>query len=236
MIVIPMVGKSSRFFNAGYTKPKYMLKLNDSTIFSNVLQSFEKYFSEELFVFLVRSDFDAKFFVENEVKNLGIQNYEIKVFEQETQGQAETVFLGLTDIDSDEPLVIFNIDTFRFNFQHPIWVDDCDGYLEVFQGEGENWSFVKSGVGNTVIKTTEKEPISNLCSDGLYYFRKKIFFDQAFEESKKNGDTFRGEYYIAPLYNNLIKKGLDIRYSMIERKDVVFCGTPEEYEECKNKI
>lgn len=237
MIVIPMVGKSSRFFNAGYNIPKYMLPLKKSTVFKKVLQSFKGFFHNEKFIFLVRSDFNAKDWVEGEVRKLGIKDYEIKVFDQETRGQAETVFLGLKDKgNKDEPLLIFNIDTFRPNFKHPTWVKECDGYLEVFEGNGDNWSFVKSGMGNSVIETTEKVPISNLCSDGIYYFGKKSFFDRAFQEAQNTGDMFRGEYYIAPLYNRLINKGLDIRYSLIDKGEVIFCGTPEEYEECQNSL
>ncbi|ECR5117115.1 capsular biosynthesis protein, partial [Salmonella enterica] len=33
MIIIPMAGLSSRFFKAGYTKPKYELKAHDKTLF-----------------------------------------------------------------------------------------------------------------------------------------------------------------------------------------------------------
>ena len=31
------------------------------------------------------------------------------------------------------------------------------------------------------------------------------------------------------MYNYLIKKGKDIRYSKIELSEIIFCGTPDEY-------
>ena len=42
MIIIPMLGRSSRFFNVGYDKPKYELPLGDETVFSSSVRSFHK--------------------------------------------------------------------------------------------------------------------------------------------------------------------------------------------------
>ena len=39
-----------------------------------------------------------------------------------------------------------------------------------------------------------------------------------------------GELYVAPLYNDLIERGLDVRFSVIPREEVVFCGVPAEYD------
>ena len=39
------------------------------------------------------------------------------------------------------------------------------------------------------------------------------------------------ELYIAPIYNLLIQDGLDIRYTLIARNEVIFCGVPSEYVE-----
>lgn len=71
--------------------------------------------------------------------------------------------------------MIFNIDTFRPNFSLPTTLDFCkiDGYLEVFEANGEQWSFVLADENDNVIKTAEKERILNLCSSGLYYLKKQ---------------------------------------------------------------
>ena len=54
MIVIPMLGKSSRFTNAGYNLPKYMLPVKDKSVFCWSMSSFENYFTTEEFLFLVK--------------------------------------------------------------------------------------------------------------------------------------------------------------------------------------
>lgn len=232
MFIIPMVGKSSRFFKEGYTEPKYKLLIDGISVFENSVRSFQKYFLTDKFLFLVRSDYNAADFVRENVQKMGILDYSIIVFSEETQGQADTVYQGLAEassyISSDEPIYIFNIDTFRPGFEKSPQ-SAKDGYLEVFRGEGTHWSFALAGEGSQVLRTTEKERISDLCSNGLYYFRTSAMFNEAFEDSLKRDLKAKGEYYIAPLYNYLIEKGLSIGYEIIPPEGIVFCGTPEEY-------
>lgn len=232
MFVIPMVGKSSRFFKEGFSEPKYKLLINGTSVFEHSVRSFERYFLTDKFLFLVRSDFDATLFVEEIAKKIGILNFSIIVFSEETQGQADTVYQGLAQAKRffpiDEPIYIFNIDTFRPGFEKSSKSMD-DGYLEVFKGEGTHWSFALPGKDEYVIKTTEKERISDLCSNGLYYFKSSTIFNKAFEHSVRERLKAKGEFYIAPLYNFLIGNGLAIRYELIPVSKIIFCGTPAEY-------
>jgi NDP-sugar pyrophosphorylase family protein len=234
MIVMPMAGLSSRFTKAGYTLPKYMLKAFDKPLFDYAVESFQAYFQQEDFLFICRDIHDTEAFINARCSALGIKSYQISTLTAPTEGQAETVALGLKQAQThDTAITVFNIDTFRRNFTFPSFINDCDGYLEVFEGTGSNWSYAKpeSDKSNRVIETAEKNPISNLCSTGLYHFKKASNFLAAFEEAMSNkGGLVNNEYYIAPLYNTLIKKGLDIRYDLVPFEDITFCGVPEEYD------
>ncbi|MUK67934.1 glycosyltransferase family 2 protein [Aliivibrio fischeri] len=239
MIVIPMAGLSSRFFKAGYTQPKYMLEAHGETLFAHAVLSFKTYFETQTFLFIVRDVYETPAFVEEECKKLGITSYKVIILNQETRGQAETVALGLskTEQEKDEDLTIFNIDTFRPNFIFPELDKLGDGYLEVFRGTGDNWSFAKpeSATSTKVILTTEKDPVSDLCSTGLYYFKtlNDFFFAYNSYLEKPVIEWAKGELYIAPLYNELITENRDIHYHLIERDEVIFCGVPSEYDDFK---
>jgi hypothetical protein len=238
VIIIPMAGNSSRFKNAGYLEPKFKLIAHDKSLFEYSVESFKRYFDTATFLFICRKEHDAFAFVNEKTKKIGIRNFKIKELESETQGQAETVLLGLNsfDIPNDSSIIIFNIDTFRVNFKLPNQIEIFDGYLEVFKGIGDHWSFVDPMIGtNKVLKTTEKERISNLCSDGLYYFKSAEIFRKSFETLSKSGYSGKKEFYIAPMYNDLIKKGFDIRFDLIDENDITFCGIPEEYEAFLNQ-
>ena len=229
-IIIPMAGFSQRFLNEGYTLPKYMLYAGQKSIFNLTISSFKKYFDNVKFLFVARDLYDTKYFIENECKLMGLINYEVIILEQPTRGQAETVFLGLSSnkISDTENILIFNIDTIRKNFIIPEDLLKYDGYLEVFNGNGKNWSYAEpyDKFSNKVKRTAEKEEISDLCSTGLYYFKKCKDFCDAFIENRKD---FTNELYVAPLYNNLIKKGKEIYFHKIIQKDIVFTGIPSEY-------
>lgn len=232
MIVIPMAGRSQRFRDAGYEAAKFMLPLGVSNVFAHAVSSFERYFEDTPFLFITMGD-EAADFVTGESARLGIAQARVAALAASTAGQAETVALGLDKAGAgdDVALTIFNIDTFRPGFQAPgAELAALDGWLEVFQGEGANWSYVKPSPGEPglVLETAEKRQISDLCCTGLYHFARAGDFRQALAAERQRPQA--RELYIAPLYNHLIGWGARIGYRTISRQDVVFCGTPDEYE------
>jgi len=237
MIVIPMAGLSSRFKKAGYQLPKYMLEAHGKTLFAHSVESFKNYFDKETFLFIALGVFDTEQFIRDECKKLGVKNFEIIILDSPTQGQAETVYLGVkqASTSSQESLLIFNIDTFRPDFKLPseFDVNQIDGYLETFIGSGLNWSNVLPAdtTLQTAKLTAEKQEISRYCCTGLYYWRYCDDFCEVFESyCKKSLSSLQGgELYIAPMYNDLIALGKDIRYSVISEEEVIFCGVPSEY-------
>ena len=242
MIVLPMAGLSSRFFRAGYTVPKYMLDLHGHSVFTHALGSFAALFGQERFLIVCRDLHGTPDFVRRECAALGLPAaaLDLVVLEQETAGQAETVSQGLhvAGVGPDTPLTIFNIDTFRPGFRHPDGFDlaAIDGYLEVFEGPGEHWSFVRPNPDAPeacrALEVAEKVRISGLCSDGLYYFRSAgLFLDLYGETTERDPATLQGgERYVAPLYNIAIARGCDIRYTTVAADNIRFCGTPAEYD------
>lgn len=240
MIIIPMAGLSSRFFNAGYTKPKYMLEAHGKSLFTHALNSFSRYFSNEEFLFIVRDVYQTVDFIKQEVKKLNIKEFHIFILDKKTRGQAESVYLALQSLtEQKKAITIFNIDTFRPNFCYPEDISHWDGYLEVFKGDGDNWSFAKPANKNStkVIETAEKKPISNLCSTGLYYFKSINLFNKTYNDylNKPESEWAKGELYIAPLYNHLIQEKFNIHYHLINKGEVIFCGVPDEYVQFSKK-
>ncbi len=238
MIVIPMAGLSRRFTLAGYALPKYMLPVGDTTVFAHAVGSFSGLFTDTPFLFIARHVAGTEEFLRRECAQLGIADARIAMLEQETAGQAETVELGLSKaaVGDDEPVTIFNIDTFRDRYAFPQapWFGTSDGYLEVFRGEGANWSYVgpaddaEAGGEPLVARTTEKQPISDLCCDGLYHFARAGDFRSALAQERANPTL--PELYVAPLYNHLIRTGRRIHYDVVPAQVITFCGVPAEYE------
>ena len=239
MIIIPMAGLSDRFYAAGYSVPKFKLKLRGEYLFHHSVKSFEAYFAEEKFLFIALKKYNSEKFISNECFKMGIKNFNIITLDNPTRGQAETIYQGIKEfnIPKSEPLLIFNIDTFRPKFVFPkeYNTQDVDGYLETFIGSGENWSNVMplNKEKKTVKYTAEKQQISKYCCTGLYYWRQSKAFCEAFENTylMKNNEEIKSEFFIAPLYNYLINLDKKVHYSIIDVSEVIICGTPQEYED-----
>lgn len=238
-IIIPMAGLSSRFTQAGYVLPKYMLYIKNRSLFNLAVSSFKDYFDSCRFVFVARDVFDTKTFIEKECELMGIKDFQVVILPAPTKGQAETVLKGIegASIPNDEPILIFNIDTFRPGFRFPQGMDDWDGYLEVFVGSGKNWSYAKteSEDSTRVVETAEKKEISKYCSTGLYYFKSAEMFQAAYFENQEHPIAGVAELYVAPLYNYMIAKSQEVHIHVIDRNDVIFSGVPTEYEDLLRK-
>ncbi|MCF6272090.1 MAG: hypothetical protein L3J37_02710 [Rhodobacteraceae bacterium] len=241
--IFPMGGLSQRFTNAGYTVPKFMLNLHGFSVFEHAVIGFHRYFKAHRFVFAFRDAPETTRFVLEKCRKMGIPRKNIRIVKLDapTSGQAETVWIANREagLNPDDPIVIFNIDSFQSGFQLPESFDlaTTDGYLEVFIGEGDHWSFVDPGPAQSVIRVTEKERVSDLCSTGLYYFRRAQDFNQAFELTLNMdlSELQGGERYVAPLYNALIEKGMTVKYQLVAASEVTFCGTPDEYDAIRFK-
>lgn len=90
MIVIPMAGRSQRFFDAGYDWPKFMLDLADGAS-SHAVESFAGPFATHPFLFILGPDAQAEAFVRSECGRLGIGEVAVVRLSGVTAGQAETV-------------------------------------------------------------------------------------------------------------------------------------------------
>jgi hypothetical protein len=178
--------------------------------------------------------------VRDRARALGISDWRVVPLSAPTLGQAETIALGLRAAGTarNQALTIFNIDTFRPGFAHPTAFDvrAVDGYLEVFEDDGANWSFVgpvPEDAACRVARTTEKEPhIAPGLHGPVPLSLRGRLSDRLRRQARPGAEGVgAGELYVAPLYNDLIVRGADIRYACIARAAVEFCGVPGEYEE-----
>lgn len=238
-IVITMGGLGNRFRKAGYTIPKYMIEINEKSMFYLSLLSLSSLTpiaKQYIFIVLDDQSVDVCKFIKNECNKLNIHNYKIIKLNCLTDGQATTALLGSKYWQKDSPLLIYNIDTY---IEPGHLVPDIfrgDGFIPCFTGIGNHWSFVKLNSKKEVVEVREKKRISDYCTIGAYFFKTCALYEELYNSYyKDNMNNINGEKYIAPLYNDLIKKGGKIFISNIPSKYVHVLGTPEELEQFKNK-
>lgn len=201
MIVIPMAGESQRFKKIGFTKPKWTIQIGKQTMFELALQSITPLRQTNEKIVLVVHERD-RFDLLEIMSRIQVENIQIITLNHSTSGQAETVLLGLKQIQTNEfeRLVVWCSDSVinNLSFEYKAIVSN---HIVLAKMPGDQWSFAKVS-GNEVIKTAEKKRISPLASIGLYFFQSI----NEYLDLDISNDFELGESYIAPLYNQLIEK------------------------------
>lgn len=229
-IIITMAGLGLRFRKAGYHCPKYMIEARGKTLFEWSMDSLKGYDAYVLkYVFVVRKEDNAVDFIEKKCEKYGISNIELLELNDKTDGQATTCALAIPYCSQDSGIMVYNIDTYVEPYE--LKYEDVlgDGYIPCFHARGDHWSFVKVDKNNQVVEVREKERISNNCTLGAYFFKSPNLYKELYEEYYGDinwADSM--EKYIAPLYNCMLDKGMNVSYSVVNEKKVHVLGTPEE--------
>lgn len=230
-IVITMGGLGSRFRDAGYTVPKYMIEAKGKTLFEWSLISLEGYrdaASKFIFIAMQDEENDVLKFIREKCDKLDIPEYHVILLDYLTDGQATTAMLAEKYWDKDEALLIYNIDT----YVEPGYMNSGelkgDGFIPCFKGEGDHWSFVRLDKDGKAAEIKEKVRISEHCTLGAYYFKSCVLYADLYHDYYGPSYKGRAEKYVAPLYDHLLTKGGEIYISDVPVEKVHVLGTPEE--------
>ena len=206
--ILPMAGEGSRFKKIGLDTPKPLLRLANQELLLHALSSLPICDHDTLIFISLKSDK-----VKERILPIINQRYHLARIEwieidAVTRGQLCTVLLAKEFIDTPEPILIHNCDTY-FRSDILALVDDkkCDGALSCFKAEGEHWSFARVNHLGEVLETAEKHRISDWASVGAYYFANGSYFVTLAEDMVYKNERVNNEFYIAPLYNAFIKNG-----------------------------
>lgn len=232
-IVITMAGLGTRFRKAGYDMPKYEIKVHGRSLFAWSMESLRGYDDpDNEYYFIVRKEDKAEDFIRNEWKDIGgIGNIRIIEIDTMTDGQATSALLAAPFWKKDEPLLVYNIDTYVEAGQLKTADIKGDGFIPCFNAPGDHWSFVKTDENGVAVSVKEKVRISDNCTLGAYYFSSCGLYETMYEEYyTKGGNLDAGERYIAPLYNHMISGGMKVAICLVDASSVHVLGTPEELE------
>jgi UDP-N-acetylglucosamine diphosphorylase / glucose-1-phosphate thymidylyltransferase / UDP-N-acetylgalactosamine diphosphorylase / glucosamine-1-phosphate N-acetyltransferase / galactosamine-1-phosphate N-acetyltransferase len=231
-IVIPMAGRGSRFANIGITTPKPLIDVRGSPMYVWATESLPLSLCTRLVFLCLREHLDNLGLRGDIMRRYG-HRFDVRIVpvDQVTRGQAETVGLARHHLDGSD-LLIYNADTAEHNHLDtliPTLPASVRGLWTVFDAAGDKWSFARTMDGSldtAVVETAEKKRISPWASTGLYWFRHAAEFLQLNDAAIARGSLSGGEYYVAPLYNDLIAAGAEVR---AHRADAVWVlGTPED--------
>lgn len=106
-------------------------------------------------------------------------------------------------------------------------IEEVDGgALVSFQSNMSKYSYAQIDENNNVLRTAEKEVISNHALCGAYFFSKAEGFLSAAYHLLNEVNFSKSEFYVSLLYNYLLQKGETVQLAEIE--EYYSYGTPEE--------
>ncbi len=237
-VIITMAGLGSRFREAGYDVPKYMIEARGKTLFEwsmDSLRSVLKQTDNLLFVALQDKKVDVNKFINDRCKKMGINDYSLILLDNVTDGQATTAMSVCNMWHENHPLLIYNIDTYVEPGK--IIPEDFkgDGFIPCFKAPGDHWSFVKLDDDGRAVEIEEKKRISDNCTIGAYYFKTCGLFKRLYNTYYREKNDVKTEKYVAPLYNHLLKEGGEVYICDIDPSSVHVLGTPEELKDFQNR-
>ena len=225
-ILIPIAGRGKRFEDAGYSFPKPLIDVNGKTMIQIIIENLN--FNAEHILICQKEHYEK--YALKEVLELITENCKIIQVSEMTEGASCTALLAKELINNDEELIIAYGDQWiNWNNQHFLTFlpdNNADGGIVTFYSTHPKWSFVKLDDEGKVTVVAEKKPISNIATVGIYYFKKGKYFVESAEQMIKKNIRTNNEFYIAPVYNEMIQSNKKIlHYPIAEMKGL---GTPED--------
>ena len=225
-VLIPMAGAGSRFAAAGYTFPKPLIEVNGKPMIQVVTENLNV---EAHFIYIVQREHYDKYNLK-QLLNLISPGCDIVQVDGLTEGAACTTLLAKELINNDEPLLMANSDQFvEWNSNECLYAftaDGVDGGIVTFRATHPKWSFAKLGDDGFVTEVAEKNPISDIATVGIYYWKKGSDYVKYAEQMIEKNIRTNGEFYVCPVFNEAIGDGKKIRVKDIPKMWGI--GTPED--------
>lgn len=226
-VVIPMAGLGSRFPREKYL-PKPLIDVNGKPMIVRAIESLD---INAQYHFLIRRD-EFTSIIETVIEKT-VANPRFIAVDQTTEGPACSVLLFREFIDNDQELIVANCDQIM-EWSSELFFHNVrlyDGAVVTYYSDTDKNSYAKIDKKGYVVEMREKEVISNISLNGIHYWKKgSHFVNSALDMIAANDRAPNGEFYIAPSYNHMIKKGLKVGIHHIPNEQHHPVGVPVDLE------
>ncbi len=206
-IVIPMAGDGRRFAEAGFRVPKPLVPVHGMPMIELVVRNLRPHQPHRL-VFICKQEHVRAYGLADVLAELS-PGCAVRTVAATTDGAACTVLEAADLIDQTGPLIVANCDQF-VQADMTAFVKELgalDGLIMTMRAVDPKWSFAACGPDGLVTRIAEKEVISDIATVGVYGFARGDAFCAAARRMIAAGRRVRGEFYLAPVYNEMIADG-----------------------------
>lgn len=239
---MPMAGEGSRFRDAGWTTPKPLIELDGKVLFMRAIDSLAVEGAPMAYTFIVRQEHIDRYGIDKMIRQV-LPQAEVLSVDHTTGGAVETCMIARDSIADEDAVVVMDCDL-QFEsrrFSELIakslatrGEEARGGALVSFRSSLPKYSYAEVDATGRVVRTAEKEPISDHALCGAYFFASGREFKAAADRLLNEPIMLKPEYYVSLLYNYLLADGSPV--DIAEMEDYRSYGTPEElmrYMPCK---
>ena len=225
-VLIPMAGAGSRFQQAGYTFPKPLIDVRGKPMIQVVAENIN---IDATFIYVVQKEHREKYNLDT-LLNLITPNCKIVEVNGITEGAACTTLLAKEYINNNEPLLMANSDQFvewdSNEFMYKMVEQNLDGGIVTFRATHPKWSFAKIDSQGYVTEVAEKNPISDIATVGIYYWKHGSDYVKFAEQMIHRNIRVNNEFYVCPVFNQAIES--ELRIKTFDVPSMWGLGTPED--------
>lgn len=226
-IVVPMAGRGSRFAEAGYILPKPLIEIHGHSMIEIVTNNVRP-MRPHRFIYICRETHIKRYGLKKKLSQIA-PGCQIITVDHVTEGAACTVLLAERYIDNDDELMIANSDQY-VNTDINVYLSalgDHDGLVMTMPSDDPKWSYICYDENGFITLLREKEVISNQATVGIYNYRKGSDFVRYAKQMIAKDVRVNGEFYVAPVYNEMIEAGKKLVYRDVGAK-MFGLGTPAD--------
>lgn len=239
-IIMPMAGEGSRFLKEGWITPKPLIQLHGKELFLRAIGSVSEKDIEMKYSFIVRQEHIDKYHIDEGIKKI-LPDANIFSVLKTTRGAVETCLMAESSIADNDAVIVMDCDL-EFRSKRFIEIikeelsqgtrdkgqeDIIDGgALVAFESNEPRYSYAALDENGNVVRTAEKEVISNYALCGAYFFSSGKNFKSIAHRLLDEPEFKKNEYYVSLLYNYLLADGARVRLAPMEEYHSY--GTPEE--------
>lgn len=228
-IIFGLCGQGKRFRDKGYNVPKYLIDVRGQPMLYHAVKTLK---IPGKVHFVVRQEhLDAHKDLEKFLLTLGDS---IIVSPGETEGAAQSLLLAKNHIDHNEPLISVNCDQY-LDWDSGKFLDCLNhnpsvSYMLTFKETDPKCSYIRKNDQGFVTEAREKQVISDDATVGVYHWAKAGDFFRDAETMIEQGHKENNEYYVAPVYNYSIARGLPVKNFEVTKEEFWPIGTPKDLE------
>lgn len=229
-----MAGEGIRFRKEGWTTPKPLIEHNGLPLFEHALSSIIVDGIGVKYSFIVRQEHIDEYRIDKTIRSFHPDS-NIFAVNRTTRGAVETCLVAEPAICDDDAVIIMDCDLEFWskefmNIIGSILAQPVEkaygGALVSFESSEPRYSYAAVDDNGFVVRTAEKEVISNHALCGAYFFSTGRRFKQIAHQLLDEPEFKKPEFYVSLLYNYLLADGEKVRLAQVEEYHSF--GTPEE--------